>query len=158
VNSSKRETLMDLDTFVARVTELSPHLCRAMMRQEASCLHRGAITVPQLWALELIRERGVCPQQAVLDTLQLKASTGTVFMDRLCRQGLARRSRNPENRREVLLKVTRKGSTVLDEARNQRKQAFALLFKPLPAAQRRSYLKLLESIVRDFSENQGAKK
>lgn len=155
MNSSKRETSISLNAFADKVTELMPHLCRAMMRQEETCLSRGEVTVPQLWAMEIIRAQGACPQHTVLEGLRLKASTGTVFVDRLCKQGLARRARNPMNRREVLLQITRKGAAVLDEAHQQRKRAFSLLFKPLPAAQRRSYLKLLESMVRNFSESKG---
>lgn len=155
MNVSKYETL-SLAAFVDRISQLTPQLCRAMMRQETTCISRGQITVPQIWALEMIRDRGQCAQQELLNALQLKASTGTVFVDRMCRQGLVRRSRNPANRREVLLQITRKAAKLLDEARGQRKTAFRLLFKPLPASQRASYLRLLESFLKDVSFVKGS--
>ncbi len=154
MNSSQSE-LLSLSAFVNRVTSLTPHLCRAMMRQEATCLSRGEITVPQIWALEIIAERGQCPQQAVLDLLRLKASTGTIFVDRLCRKGWARRARNPANRREVLLRITRKGRGLIAEARAQRKRAFHLLFKPLPAPQRGAYLRVLNEMMENLSTESG---
>ncbi len=154
VNGSKHEVL-SLSAFVDRIVALSPHLCRAMMQQERCCTADRAITVPQIWALELIAEHGMCPQRHILEKLQLKASTGTVFIDRLCRQGWVRRARNPESRREVLLKITRKGRAVLDESRAQRRRVWMLMFKPLPAAQRRSYIGILEALVKEFSEPKG---
>ncbi len=154
MNVSKRETL-SLAAFVDRISQLTPQLCRAMMRQETSCVSRGQITVSQIWALEMIRDRAPCPQHELLKALHLKASTGTVFVDRMCRQGFVRRIRNPDNRREVLLQISRKAEALLDEARAQRREAFRLLFKPLPAAQRRPYLRLLESIMKDFSAIKG---
>lgn len=149
MNVSKNETL-SLASFVDRLVSLSPHLCRAMMQQERCCTTGHALTVPQIWALELIAENGLCAQRDLLGKLQLKASTGTVFVDRLSRQGLIRRVRNPENRREVLLKITRKGHAVLDESRAQRRRVWMLMFKPLPERQRRAYIEMLESLVREF--------
>lgn len=109
----------------------------------------GAST-PQMWALEIIREQKECPQRLLLDALQLKASTGTVFVDRLCRMGLARRTQNPRNRREVLLGVTRKGEAALKKARSRRAKEAQRLFAPLPAGRRRAYLELLESVAQTF--------
>lgn len=157
MNSSKHE-LLSLEAFVDRISALTPHLCRSMMRQETTCLSRGEITVPQIWALEIIAERDQCPQQAVLDLLHLKASTGTVFVDRLSRKGWVRRDRNPENRREVALHITRKGLALVHEARAQRKRAFQLLFKPLPASQRGVYLRLLHEMIDNFSTETGTRK
>ena len=146
---------MSLEAFVDRISALTPHLCRSMMRQETTCLSRGEISVPQIWALEIIAERGACPQQTVLDLLQLKASTGTVFVDRLCRRGWIRRKRNPANRREVLLQITRKGRGLIHEARRQRRKAFVLLFRPLPAKQRSTYLRLLRDMVQNYLTESG---
>lgn len=147
---------MSLSAFVDRIVALSPHLCRVMMQQERCCTAGRAITVPQIWALELIAAQGACLQRQILEKLQLKASTGTIFIDRMCRQGLVRRARNPKSRREVLLSITRKGKAVLDESRAQRRRVWMLMFKPLPASQRRSYIGLLEALLNEFSEPKGS--
>lgn len=146
MNGSNNE-LLDADPFAARMAELMPQMCRAIMRREFSCVSEAGASAQQVWALEIIHAHGACPQRVLLEALQLKASTGTVFVDRLCKQGLARRSTNPDSRREVLLTLTRRGMTTLTRAAKRRMAEAQKLFSALSPAQRRKYLAFFESFL-----------
>lgn len=155
VNSSKSEIprlARSLDTFVDHVAGLVPQLCRAMVRQESNYVTRGELTLPQLWALELLRRRGPCQMHEVLSALQLKSSTGTVFVDRLCKLGLVKRGRGAEDRRAVHVSLTAKGNRALDEIDQHRREGMLEVFRPFTAAERAAYLDLLEKLVREMSK------
>jgi DNA-binding MarR family transcriptional regulator len=155
VNSSSIEVsaaARSLPSFVDRVATLVPQLCRAVVRQESNYVIRGELTLPQLWALELLRLRGTCQMSEVLRALQLKSSTGTVFVDRLCRMGLVRRERDNKDRRAVDVTLTAKGRRALDEIDEHRKAGMLTVFKPFNARERAAYLVLLEKLVLEMSK------
>lgn len=126
---------------------LMPRLCRAMMRREISCVSAARASAQQIWALEIIRDHEACSQRLLLDTLQLKASTGTVFVDRLAKSGLVKRTTNPRNRRAVLLSITRRGEAMLHKAELRRKKEAKRLFVTLSREQRDAYIQLIESLL-----------
>ena len=155
VNSSIHEVsdaAQSLPSFVDRVATLVPQLCRAMVRQESNYVTRGELTLPQLWALERRRQRGCCTMREVLHALQLKSSTGTVFVDRLCRMKLVRRDRANEDRRAVKAALTAKGKRALDEIDEHRKAGMLDVFRPFNARERSAYLDLLEKLVLEMSK------
>ena len=161
MNSSNNEisrAARSLDTFVNHVAGVLPKLCRAMVRQESNYVTRGELTLPQLWALELLRQRGACQMHEVLEALQLKSSTGTVFVDRLCRLHLVRRTRSTTDRRAVRVALTVKGKRALDEIDAHRRAGMAEMFRPFTAAERNAYLDLLEILVREMSKEKEVSK
>lgn len=133
--------------FAERMAELMPRLCRATMQRELSCTHDAGASAQQIWALELICHQKNYPLRQLLVALRMKTSTGTVFVDRLCKSGLVKRAQNPKNRRSVLLALTRKGDAMLRKARQRRAQEARSLFASVPARKRRDYLTLLESLI-----------
>ena len=155
VNSSICEVsggALSLPAFVDRVATLVPKLHGAIMRQESIYVTRGELTLPQWWALELLKQRGACLMNELVHALQLKSSTGTVLVDRLCRMGLVRRGRVTEDRRAVKVALTPKGKRALNEIDAHRKDGMLDIFKPLNAHERAAYLSLLEKVVREMSK------
>jgi DNA-binding MarR family transcriptional regulator len=138
---------------VNHVAGLMPRLCRAMVRQEGNYVTRGELTLPQLWALELLRQRGACRMSEVLQALQLKSSTGTVFVDRLCRLKLVRRMRGEKGPTfRAKWRLTVKGKQALDEIDAHRRAGLADLFRPFTARERAAYLDLLGKLIREMSK------
>lgn len=123
-----------------------------MVRQESDHVTRGELTLPQLWALERLRRPGPHQMHELLEALQLKASTGTVFVDRLCRLKLARRERDARDRRAVRVAITRKGEQVLDEINASRRRSMQHVFSHLSPAERRQYLTIIEKLAHQLSD------
>lgn len=144
-------TELSLDRFVTRVMDLMPRLCRAMVRHERNYLTRGDLTLPQLWALEIMHERRSCSMHELVAALQLKPSTASMFVDRLVELGLARRARDRDDRRAVRLAITPKGIRIMQQIDKQKRRGMLELFKPFTAGERGAYLILLEKLVREFS-------
>ncbi len=155
MNNSIREASiknLPLPDFVDRVAALVPQLHRAIMRQESNYVTRGELSLPQWWALEMLKQQGNRQMHELVQALQLKSSTGTVFVDRLCRMGLVRRARVTEDRRAVKVALTAKGKRVLAEIDGHRKDGMLEIFKPLNAKERAAYLDLLEKLVLEMSK------
>lgn len=157
VNNSKVETngrRLTPEAFARRVDGLMSTLCQAMVHHEQNYLTRGELTMPQFWALEWMSRTKRGRMQDLVAALQLKSSTGTMLVDRLVTLGLARRVRNPDDRRSVALALTARGARVVDEVHRQRQRGIRRMFAPLSVRERKEYLALLEKLAREFSKEQ----
>ena len=86
---------------------------RAEMRR-----HRGPrISVPQFRTLELLGRMPGCSLSDVAEHLGVSRPTASVLVDRLVRRGLVERAQHPQERRRVVLSLTRSGQALLDRAR-----------------------------------------
>ena len=128
-----------------------PQLCRAMVRHERNYLTRGDLTLPQLWALEIMQDREGCALNELESALQLKPSTATMFVDRMTQLGIARRVRNAKDRRSIKVAITPKGRRILQKIEKDKRKGMNALFKPFTPGERGAYLILLEKLVREFS-------
>jgi DNA-binding MarR family transcriptional regulator len=155
VNISKNElnnAAASLPAFAEHVSALFPRLCRAMVRHESNHLTSGTITLPQLWALELIRETKSVAMHDLAETLHLKSPSATMLVDHLDELGLVRRTRGARDRRVVQVALSAKGRKVLDDILRQKKKGVMEIFKPLSAAERRSYLAILNKLASALSQ------
>jgi len=155
VNISKNEinrAAASLPAFADHVSALFPRLCRAMVRHESNHLTNGTITLPQLWALELIRERKSMAMHDLASALQLKSPSATMLVDHLDDLGLVRRTRGAKDRRVVQVALTAKGRKVLSDILRQKKEGVMATFKPLSEAERRSYLAILNKLANALSQ------
>ena len=155
VNISKNEinhAAASLPAFAEHVSALFPRLCRAMVRHESNHLTTGTITLPQLWALELVREKKSVAMHDLASALHLKSPSATMLVDHLDGLGLVRRSRGAQDRRVVQVALTAKGRKILDEILRQKKKGVMEIFKPLSVAERRSYLAILNKLASTLSQ------
>ena len=71
----------------------------------------------------------------------------TRMLDRLGRQGLVRRGRNPEDRRESIAPITRAGLELLDRVDPGLRAALADFTAPLNASRLRRLARLCDALV-----------
>ena len=155
VNISRNEinsAAASLPAFADHVSALFPRLCRAMVRHESNHLTNGTITLPQLWALELIRDQKSMAMHDLASALELKSPSATMLVDQLDELGLVRRTRGAEDRRVVQVALTAKGRKVLDDILRQKKKGIMEIFKPLSVSERRSYLAILNKLANALSQ------
>lgn len=139
---------MDLERFGRRMIELLPQLVRGFARHEHNDLSRGKLTLPQLWALDLLaRQARGCPMNALAHALGISRPTATGLMNRLIAQGLARRVDDPSDRRVVRVMLTAKGRRVLANIWEQKRRTLVNVFGQISPADRAQYLSTLERVV-----------
>lgn len=78
-------------------------------------LLRLGVSMAQLNILYILRRSGEMPMSRLADVLNVSLSNATGLVDRMEERGLLERTRVPEDRRVVLVRLTPDGSRVLDE-------------------------------------------
>ena len=110
---------------------------------EAVCQRHG-ITADQYNVLRILRgvHPGGHPRCEIARRMIHRSPDVTRMLDRLVRQGVVARSRNPEDRRESIATITRAGLTLLDRVGPDLEQAHVELTSALsdPALRRLSRL------------------
>lgn len=103
------------------MTALSPlsldqHLCYSLYsaslaigRAYKPLLDAMGITYPQYLVLNVLWEKDDQPVGAIAERLLLESSTLTPLLKRLEASGMVERTRNPEDERQVMIRLTEKG-------------------------------------------------
>jgi DNA-binding MarR family transcriptional regulator len=88
----------------------------AIQRVYKPLLDEMGLTYPQYLVLNVLWREDLQTVGAIADQLGLESSTLTPVLKRLEGAGLLHRERNPENERQVLVKLTEKGDALRTEA------------------------------------------
>jgi len=92
---------------------------RAAMNQikcaSSERLRRMGISMAQLHILYTLQRSGEMPMSKLADVLQVSLSNATGLIDRIEERGFVERTRVPEDRRVVVIRVTDAGRRMLDE-------------------------------------------
>ncbi|MZD06565.1 MarR family transcriptional regulator [Streptomyces sp. SID5785] len=106
-----------------------------------------ALTLPQLRTLVVLDRCGPVKLAALAATLGVNASTALRMVDKLEAGGLVDRKTNPDNRREVVLRLTAPGTTLVHRVLDQRHQEVATLVGALPGAVRTGLVDGLRALI-----------
>ncbi len=142
---------LSIEEFGDRMIAYMPKLSKEICRNESHYLKSGAVTVPQVWALEYISHQKDCQMKDLAGCMCIKFSATTGLVDRLVKQGLVKRIRSERDRRAVYIGVTDKGQKIIADVYKQKRKGLVELFKRLSAQERFAYIKLVErSLCRIF--------
>lgn len=105
------------------IPSLDDHLCLgiysaslAIQRTYKPLLDQLGITYPQYLVLNLLWAQDSQAVGQLADQLSLETSTLTPLLKRLETAGLVKRTRNPDNERQVLIGLTRSGRALRSDA------------------------------------------
>jgi DNA-binding MarR family transcriptional regulator len=105
-------------------TELLVSASRALVAIAARSLGRveDQVTLPQYRALVVLATRGALRPVDLAEALDVTPSTATRMCDRLVRKGLMERSHRDSDRREVELRLSAEGRTLVNEVTARRRR------------------------------------
>jgi len=132
--------------FVGRLLALLPRLGREMAQADRLLFAHGALTLPQLWTLEYLRDDPACTMRRLAAQLRLTGSTTTGLVDQLAVRGLALRRRGQADRRVVTVALTARGRRVMDNIRRHKRQTLLRWFRRFSAAERAAFLDSMEKL------------
>ncbi len=101
------------------------------------------ITIPQFRTLVILSTRGPSKIATLAAVLDVQPSTATRMVDRLVAAGLTYRKPNPESRRELIIELTARGRTVVDEVTAHRRREIASVVERMPAEDRSGLVRAL---------------
>lgn len=96
--------------------------------------------------MEVLFAQGVQRASAISEALSLAPSTLTRYCDQLAALGLITRERAPQDRRETLIDLTRKGRNAVKTILSAQQAAYAARLGSLKAADRRLVVQALRRI------------
>ena len=83
-------------------------------------LLRHGISMTQLHILHMLERHGQMPMSRLAEVLDVSVSNATGLVDRMEERGLVARTRVPEDRRVVLVEISRAGLSMLGDAESLR--------------------------------------
>ncbi|GAA2902642.1 hypothetical protein GCM10010524_38170 [Streptomyces mexicanus] len=105
-----------------------------------------SLTLPQLRSLVALHTCGPIKLVAMAATLGVTPSTSLRMVERLESLGLIDRRVNPDNRREVVLRLTPEGQGLVDRVLDHRRTAIRALVERLPARERAGLVPALRAL------------
>ncbi|MCI1190330.1 MarR family transcriptional regulator [Calidifontimicrobium sp. SYSU G02091] len=110
------------------------------------------MTPVQYAALQAIANQPGVDQRTLARSIGLDTSTLAGVIDRLEARGLVQRNASPDDRRVRLLTPTAEGLELLVQIVPAMHRAQARILEPLPAAQRREFMRMLRTLVNANNE------
>ena len=104
------------------------------------------LTLPQAQALRILR-RGPLVTGRLAEELGISAPALTQLTDRLVRKGLIERRNCPDDRRCVIVALTARGTGLVDEFRERRREIFEGALTKLSEVEQEQVLKALGMVV-----------
>lgn len=94
------------------------------------------VTLPQYRALVILASHGDMNVGALGDALAIHRSTATRLCDRLAVKGLITRATFPDRKREVFVRLTSQGRSVVNTVTRRRRNELTRIVKRIDAADR----------------------
>lgn len=135
---------VDLDDLPGHHIRRLQQIAVALFLQETEPL---GLTPVQYAALQGVADAPGVDQRTLARTIGLDTSTTGGVVDRLEARGLLQRNANPEDRRVRLLTLTEDGRALLEAAIPAMLRAQKRILEPLPAAERKLFMKMLRALV-----------
>jgi DNA-binding MarR family transcriptional regulator len=115
-------------------------------RAERFTLQMYDITLRQFWVLAAALE-GKRSQLALADALGIDPNVMVLIIDGMERRGFVRRKRNPRDRREQLIKLTRKGASTVRGFISKKRKLYRDIFVGLTSGEIKALIEYAERLL-----------
>ncbi len=149
---------MNIQEFVERVIELSPHIAKGFLQNAPRYLTDTEITLPQFMALDYLCRHSKSTMNNLARHLMITPAATTGLVDRLIIQGLVARSNDTEDRRIIWITLSQKGRQIVSAIKKQKIDHLIRVFSQISTNDRMRYLDVLEQIVKISASGAGARK
>jgi len=137
---------LSLVEFADKVNEILPLFQREFARQLTEEFFKSKITLPQCLILMILDKEGELKMSDLASSMNVTTAAMTGTVSRLVASGFVLRLDDPKDRRVIRVKLTAKGSHLVDKLRQQRREMIIRLFKDISADDRQNYLRILTQI------------
>lgn len=103
------------------------------------------VTLPQFRMLVVLATHGAMKLATLAGHLAVNPSTAMRMAERLTTAGLIDRQVNPDNRREIKLRLTQSGRRIVDEVTARRREEIAAIVTHMPSDQRTGLVRALHA-------------
>jgi len=150
-------TPMPLPEFAQKISGIMRDIAREFTKRQKNELFRGELTLPQFLILDIIHKEGRMRMTDIASALDVSTAAATGIVDRMVKRGYLGRVFDPADRRLIRIKLTSKGSQVVEKLDLQRKQKIIEVFGQISETERNDYLRILTRVKEIISRNRSKK-
>jgi len=137
---------MTLAEFAEKVSAVMPVITREFVKQSYGDFSKLRVTMPQIFILNILEKEGEARMSDLAKFLRVSTASVTGVTDRLVRDAYVVRERGTKDRRVVKIKLTQKGSRLINTLNDKRKKVIGKVFGKLSGPDRASYLRILNQL------------
>lgn len=139
-------TKTSVDRHVVEIEDLLRNVSTMLKKRGRDIISQFEITPPQFDALLVLREYGELTMGELCQKMFLACSTATDLIDRMERNQLIERVRDTADRRVIRLKVLLKGTKVIDDVLDARRNHLATILSEIDLADKDRLIHALEQL------------
>jgi len=133
-----------IDEITKEMTIMVPKL---MKGAKSPFLEKTNITTSQMIMLASIHDHGRCKLKTLARERSISPPTATGLIDRLVRAGYVKRDSDPEDRRVVMVSLTKKGGKIVSRFLDTIRDRWKNILVHLTQQEQRQYLTIVRKIV-----------
>ena len=100
-----------------------------------------------IFIIDYVGQHDSCSLKDIYDNTRFPASTASRRVDELVKAGFIERSRSPEDRREIVLRLTNNGKAIFKVFRVHREKSLKRFLKSVPEKEITNFVKILRLLV-----------
>ncbi|MGA7392410.1 MAG: MarR family transcriptional regulator [Terrimicrobiaceae bacterium] len=131
---------------VERLADIMMTLQRCLMLRLSEELSRGQVSFPQFFLLGHIANHDFLSMSEIAEKMNHSTAAATGLVDRLEILGYVERSHAASDRRKVLVKITAKGSALVDKIRQGIVHNLSQIMDLLPSEEQKAWLSIYEKV------------
>ena len=143
---------VSLSEFADKVADIMPEVWRCIIKREACELFKGKITLPQFVILNVLHREGESKMSDIARFLDVTTAAATGLVARLVKCGYLVRVYDPQDRRIIRIKLSAKGSELVEKTNRQKRQMIIDIFGKISQDDRESYLRILSRMLGILNE------
>jgi DNA-binding MarR family transcriptional regulator len=150
--STKSSDQVDLRKEASELADYTMQLQRRLLYKLSEELGHGSVSFPQFFILTYLAKKGVITMSAIAERMGHTTAAATGLVDRLEKMGYAQRTHAIEDRRKVMVRITKSGNTLVDRIRQDMVDKITTLLEDhLSAEEGRAWLQIYRKIT-DYCE------
>ena len=135
--------------------EISIMVPKLMKGAKSGFLSKSNITSAQMIMLVSIHDHGQCKLKTLANERDISPPTATVLTDRLVRSGYVKREASLEDRRVVMVSLTKKGEKNVQNFLSTVRNRWKKILTHLTSKEQEQYLNILKKVVAVLSGKEG---
>lgn len=140
-----------LDAQAERIGEVFGDLIRAYQFRDRNEICCHGVSVSQCYTLEALQRNGSMTMGQIGEFLYLDVSTVTRVIELLLVDGYVERRTDPDDRRVVRAKLTRRGTGIINRIRGELIDDYRAVLEAIPAESRDAVIKAIELLLEGFT-------
>lgn len=133
-------------THIDKIQALTFAIGKKMQTELLEQMQASGLTPPQFYILKILDHYGASRATQLAEKMYVKPSAITVMIDRLIDHELVERYHDDNDRRVVVIELTKKGKNTVKEAMAARNEHIAKYFSQLELQEREDLLRLFEKL------------